>query len=244
MGTTNIGKDAPIYVACDVNGSRVTLDTLKRSGNFGVNTTIDLVLTGKVKVSDGGISNLAFYTIYGGDMKDWDDTLEMEFNALPGPVIDFGDVNGELNTELPHILDAGAGHKAYLWQDNSTGQTYTVMENGIYSVTVTGQNDCQTSKTVRINMSSGLGDMDEHVGEIKIYPNPNNGEFIISVEGLDQHEFKMRIFNNLGQLVHSQEIDAAGSGNSLIGVQDLPRGIYHIVIYTGGKSYRSKMIIQ
>ena len=54
----------------------------------------------------------------------------MAFDALPGPVIDFGDVNGELQPDLPHLLDAGAGHKAYLWQDNSTAQTFTVVSAG------------------------------------------------------------------------------------------------------------------
>ncbi len=44
MGTSNIGKDVPIYVACDVNGERVSLDTLVRTSNFVTNSNLDLVL--------------------------------------------------------------------------------------------------------------------------------------------------------------------------------------------------------
>ena len=44
-GTSNIGKDVPIYVACDVNGERVSLDTLVRTSNFVTNSNLDLLLT-------------------------------------------------------------------------------------------------------------------------------------------------------------------------------------------------------
>ena len=42
----------------------------------------------------------------------------------------------------PTVLDAGAGFVSYKWQDNSTQQTFTVEESGLYSVTVTDNNGC------------------------------------------------------------------------------------------------------
>lgn len=244
LGTSSIGKDAPIYLACDVNGTRVTLDTLVRSSNFAANATLDLILSGTIKISAGGSSVVSFYTLYGNDMKPWNDTLDVLFDALPGPVIDFGDDNGMLNTELPHILDAGSGHKSYLWQDGSTGQIFTVIQNGIYSVTVTGQNDCQTSKTVRINMPSGFGDDQEIMREIIVYPNPNNGSFRISTDALDNSNLLLKMINNQGQTVYSREFSSMELEYERIDVQHLPRGIYHIIIYAAEKSYQGKLIIE
>jgi hypothetical protein len=244
LGTSSIGKDAPIYLACDVNGTRVTLDTLVRSSNFAANATLDLVLSGTIKINAGGSSMVSFYTLYGNDMKPWNDTLDVLFDALPGPVIDFGDDNGMLNTELPHILDAGSGHKSYLWQDGSTGQIFTVIQNGIYSVTVTGQNDCQTSKTVRINMPSGFGDDQEIMREIIVYPNPNNGSFRISTDALDNSNLLLKMINNQGQTVYSREFSSMELEYERIDVQHLPRGIYHIIIYAAEKSYQGKLIIE
>jgi hypothetical protein len=243
-GTTTIGRDVPIFVACDVNGIRVTLDTLVRAGNFGTNTSLDLVLSGDVVILSGGLSNIAFYTLYGQDMKTWNDTLRMTFDALPGPVIDFGDVNGELNTELPHILDAGAGHKSYLWQNGSTGQTYTVTQNGIYSVQVTGMNDCQASKTVRINMPSGIGTVESAEGGIILYPNPSNGLFGISMTDVDSREVLVRIYNNQGQLVFNRAVQVSELENEQVDVQHLPNGMYHMVMYAKERIFRAKMIIQ
>jgi hypothetical protein len=244
LGTTSIGKDAPIFVACDVGGIRVALDTLVRSSNFTVNSTLDLVLSGTVKISEGGINDVAFYTIYSEDIKGGDDTLRVEFDALPGPVIDFGDVNGDLNVELPHLLDAGDGHKSYLWQNGSTDPTFTVTQNGTYSVTVTGQNDCQTSKSVRINLPSGFGDHENPVGEIMIYPNPSRGLFRIALGSSENSNLQVNIFNNQGQLVYKQEFNNMEPEQEYFDIQHLPGGIYHIVIYTEEKSYRGKIIIQ
>jgi hypothetical protein len=89
-------------------------------------------------------------------MKSSNDSLIMQFDALPSPEVNFGDINGWLNVELPHELNAGTGNKSYLWQDGSSGQFYTVVASGEYNVTVTGQNDCRTSKSVKVNMSTGI----------------------------------------------------------------------------------------
>jgi len=40
------------------------------------------------------------------------------------------------------ILNAGSGYSSYLWQDNSTGQTYIATETGYYWVEVTNQDAC------------------------------------------------------------------------------------------------------
>ena len=53
----------------DVNGTRVTIDTLVRSDNFAPGTSLELVLSGKVKINQGGNSQVAFYTLYAEDKK-------------------------------------------------------------------------------------------------------------------------------------------------------------------------------
>jgi Secretion system C-terminal sorting domain len=243
LGTSNIGKDAPIFVACDVNGERITLDTLVRSGNFATNTSINLTMSGTIPVSTSGISKVEFYTLYGADMKPWNDTLVNSFDALPAPQIDFGDVNGVLITDLPHTLDAGAGHKSYYWQDGSASQVLTVTHQGMYSVTVTGQNDCQSSRTVSINPATGLGH-DEAIQPIVLYPNPNRGLFRISLDAETTGEFIINIVNIQGQTVYSQKLNAEVLKNEAIDVQQLLPGIYRVLITNNNLVYTGNMIVQ
>jgi hypothetical protein len=179
------------------------------------------------------------------DKKKINDTLVVLFDALPAPVIDFGDVNGVLNdVTLPHILDAGMGNKSYLWQDNSTLQIFEVLTMGEYSVTVTGENDCQTSKTVKVNMPNGLGELWNETGNIEVYPNPSNGLFRIVMNSKQSDDLTVRILNNQGQIVYLREFTANQLANDQINVQEFPNGMYHIIIQSDEKIYRGKIVIQ
>ena len=244
LGTSNIGKDVPIFVACDVNGNRVALDTLVRTGNFLTNSSLYLELSAPVTISESDSSDVSFYTLYGADMKPWNDTLTSRFYALPSPVIDFGDINGVLEVDLPHLLDAGAGHKSYLWQDGSASQTLTVSLKGTYSVTVTGQNDCRASKTVRINPFSSLGDDLKDEGLIEIYPNPSHGLFYIAVRDEASRDLTIQIINNQGQTVYAAPLTTLPGVPTTLDIQQLPRGMYHMIIQGKGLVSRAKMIIQ
>jgi hypothetical protein len=242
LGSSNIGSSAKVYVACDVNGERVTLDTLTWTLNFSPGTSIDLPLSGKVSIVNGGTSPLSFYTIFDEDEKPENDSMKMEFDALPGPIIDFGDVNGALDVDLPYVLDAGAGHQSYEWQDNSANQTYTVNTAGIYSVTVIGQNDCQSTKTVSINFTDGTDNFE--AGKIVLYPNPSDGLFRIRMENKENEAVTVRIVNLSGQPVYNREMTSGELENEPIDVQHLARGVYLIQILTNNQVYTGRVIIQ
>jgi hypothetical protein len=241
LGPSVIGSNSPIYLACDVNGIRVAVDTLTRTGNFNPGATMILTLTGRVMISQGGSSNICFYTIYPEDKKPQNDTLVGSFNALPAPEIDFGDINGELTVDLPYILDAGSGHQSYLWQDNSTGQTYNVTDKGEYSVAVTGMNNCETLKTVRVNMQSTVDDF--AASKILVFPNPNHGSFRIE---MDQYsgDIIVKMLNNNGQLVYLRTMTSDVMNNNTIDVQHLPRGIYYLLLQSGNDLFKGKVVIE
>jgi hypothetical protein len=244
MGTSNIGPSYPINIVCDVNGSRVALDTLIRTGQFNVGAEMDLILSGDVLISEGGFNDIAFYTLYGNDERNQNDTLHVSFEALQGPVIDFGDVNGHINdVNFPYALDAGDGHKNYLWQDNSTNQILLANEAGTYSVIVTGQNNCQSSRTVRINLVDPVETPVEYVKKMIIYPNPNNGIFRVELDNGIDEEFIVQIFNNQGQTVFMKTCNTRELNNDFIDVQHVSRGLYYIVIQTKKQLYKGKILI-
>jgi hypothetical protein len=242
LGPSVIGSSAPIYIAAQVNGSAAIIDTLLRTGNFNPGAELEMEFSGKINVTEGGESRIAFYTLFGQDRKPVNDSLVVAFNALASPEVDLGDVNGALNVDLPYQLDAGTGHKSYLWQDNSTAQTYMVNADGIYWVTVTGQNDCRTTKTVRINMPVGTNNI-EATGNIILYPNPSDGLFNLSVNGTTG-SLTVRILNNQGQVVYIRECHAQELTDEMIDVQHLPRGMYHLLVQSGNRTYQGKLVIQ
>ena len=49
-----------------------------------------------------------------------------------------------------NILDAGAGYTTYLWSNGATSQTILVAEAGLFSVTVTNDENCETSDSIQV----------------------------------------------------------------------------------------------
>jgi hypothetical protein len=243
LGTSNIGKDAPIYVACEVNGVKILTDTLVRSGNFATGATLNLVLSAPVTIPEEGLNAVTFYTLYAGDMKNWTDSLKVSFKTMASPQVDFGDQNGVLHTDLPHLLDAGAGQQAYLWQDGSSGPTFTVLTAGTYSVTVTGENGCKTVARVSVNPVTGLPN-DEQAANIVLYPNPGDGLFRIRTEGRVPDIATVEVYNNLGQLVFSDRAAGWQAGMLEIDIRHLPKGLYHLMVLGDGLTYRNTLIIE
>ncbi len=125
----------------------------------------------------------------------------------------------------------------------STNQTFTVSTNGTYRVSVTGQNNCQTIKTVYINPSTGFTDYAGNSDNIILYPNPNSGLFRVSMNSEIQGKLTVKIINNQGQSVFAGEFNVQELNNEIIDVQNLPRGMYYILIYDDQLSYKEKLII-
>jgi hypothetical protein len=75
---------------------------------------------------------------------------------------------------------------------------------------------------------------------ISIYPNPNNGQFIINVESLSGKETTISVIDVLGREVYNSAIKNTKEEINLSGNA---AGLYYITVNSNGKQYRSKMMI-
>ncbi len=75
-------------------------------------------------------------------------------DQLPSPIINGDTVICQGNSIE---LDAGAGYQNYLWSNGTTGQTITILEGGLYNVTVMDVNDCIGTASILI-LSDSLAD--------------------------------------------------------------------------------------
>ena len=242
LGTTSIGEGENIYVGYDMNGSRIGIDTLVLDRVFAFGTTRTVTLKKPITISPLSTPVIDFYTLLSEDMKPWNDTLTLNPSVKSSPVVDFGDDNGTLMIALPHLLDAGSGHKAYLWNDGSTNQTYSVTVDGTYSVTVTGQNDCQTYKVVQINPTSAE-DLYSMGANVQVYPNPSNGQFYLDIQMENPARLRISLVSLSGQVVSNRLIEAQESLRYPVDLTGYPKGIYQILITGDSMLYKAKVII-
>jgi hypothetical protein len=94
------------------------------------------------------VTNGGYYTVMGTDANgcmDMDSVL-IVVNTLP--VVSLGADSAQCAGII--TLDAGNIGSTYMWQDNSTAQTFVVTSTGTYYVTVTDANGCMSSDSVSI----------------------------------------------------------------------------------------------
>ncbi len=80
---------------------------------------------------------------------------------------------------------------------------------------------------------------------ISVYPNPNNGKFILSITGQARGKVNMAVFNNIGESIceyaYTKDSEVMSNECTLSG---LARGIYYVRVTTGNTSGVQKLVIE
>lgn len=90
------------------------------------------------------------------------------------------------------------------------------------------------SNTITMHVSTGISDITAN-GNVKVYPNPNNGRFVVEFNEIDKIE-QLTVINVMGQVVHSQTVE---NKITEIDLRLQPAGVYTL---QAGNSF-SKIII-
>ncbi len=124
----------------------------------------------------------------------------------------------------------------------ATGQTYTMLQNGTYTVIVTLSN-CPSVVSSGLNVTNlGINEMTES-GSLVIYPNPNQGVFGISFFAASKKNYKLKLFNAIGQLVYEKAIaNVSGNFSQTIDVSGYGKGIYMFIL-SDDKNQTVKQIV-
>jgi hypothetical protein len=79
---------------------------------------------------------------------------------------------------------------------------------------------------------------------VDLYPNPNDGRFTVEIAGAKQGKHIMEITNNLGQLLHSEQIEVNGSSHRQeVNMNHLPKGIYYLIIRNEDDKLVRKLVV-
>ena len=143
----------------------------------------------------------------------------------------------------------GSGGTTYTWTGpssfNSNVQSPTIpvsslSNSGTYTLTVTDANGCTNFATASVTVSActGINNVSENIAQFVVYPNPNNGDFTISVTGLDKTP-SVEIYNAIGKLVYSDVLTTEKNTFNT----NLAAGIYFINVIENNKVIASQKLI-
>ena len=148
-------------------------------------------------------------------------------------------------------LDAGAGFASYSWSTGATTQTIMVDGAAIghgntmsYTVTVTNSFGCSAAATVKITADDciGLSDPDTAIN-IRLWPNPNNGNFFIGVNGISG-ETKLIISNVTGKILCIETLHQDGETVKELNFSNKAPGIYTVRLQSESQVVIKQFVIR
>jgi hypothetical protein len=143
----------------------------------------------------------------------------------------------------------------YQWQKNSTNisgavaQSYVANAAGTYRVqeTANGCSKYSSTKTVIVNCrladaTANTTEEKNSLGNLNIYPNPNNGYFIVEYSLLNNTESTLVVADITGKIIFNTLL-SQGSAKQNISLPFLEEGVYNCVVTQGNVKANKKLVV-
>jgi hypothetical protein len=137
-------------------------------------------------------------------------------------------------------LTGNGGLTPYTYSINGTnyysGSLFSNLAPGTYTCYVKDNNGCISTTTIIVEELVGLEE--NGINVIQLYPNPNNGIFELSVEGLSGDKLTCKLFNVQGQLVSDFTLDVVNgkAAKTIEMSKKLSAGVYYLGLYNSDKA--------
>jgi hypothetical protein len=169
----------------------------------------------------------SFYSLSVVDIYGCKGNATKSISILPNPTVN---VTPLTPTACPFqkitLFAFGNGLTTYSWSSGSTLQTTNISSQSstVYTLQVTDTQSCVGTKTVQVTVMpcADIGENSIPTDRVEIFPNPNEGEFIIT----GKSECHGMIYNTSGNLI--SEFFLNKENNYTIRFKDLSKGIYYI----------------
>lgn len=192
-------------------------------------TTISITVDSSIQIS--------YEATDGNGCKGWSDTVQL--SELPDQTLLLTQ-GGVLNQFIYASLSSGTN---YDWYQNGNliggldDDTILAPGNGDYYVVMSDTYGCQyISDTISFVLSTN--DLTEN-NDFNIFPNPNNGTFMIKVNDANEI-YNIFIYNNLSQIIYSKNLISESS----VLINNLSDGIYFVKVETeNGKLGVKRLIV-
>lgn len=150
-------------------------------------------------------------------------------------------VNGGSDGAVDLSVSGGTAPYTYAWSNGAATQDIGNLTAAVYSVVVTDANGCTASGSAAVTGPVSVFNV-AAADKLKIFPNPNDGNFEIEMEGRE-HFNTIELLDPLGQTVYSAISGTSAFSGKRISVKaKLDKGIY-IIRLTGSCCFAAKIVV-
>jgi len=162
-----------------------------------------------------------------------------------------GNLNAAKNSALIFTPTGGASSGiTYKWitgdgnsiNSNGAGASYTYNAPGKYCVTMIATNlaGCECTTTKCVTMSTSINDAETMNNAVSVYPNPNGGNFNVSLSAEISGDMTVNIYNTLGELVKTITVD---SNTTNVDMSEFASGVYVVKVIAENQIATKKITI-
>ena len=208
--------------AWSTGDTTATID-VSTAGTYSVLVTSALgcISTDSVEITTGATPTAAFTSMATGNGLSWDFT-DASTGTPTSWSWDFGDASGTSTIQNP---------------------SYTYSNSNNYDVTLIVSNACGADTSVESIMVLGRVDLLPS-GSVEVYPNPNNGSFFVTLNGLSGQSL-VEVYNLYGQLVQMDDLGiVVGDHTASLALENASKGVYFVKVTVDGKSSFNRIVVQ
>jgi len=181
--------------------------------------------------NDGGTDQITFFI----NVRDELEAKETELIKEGGGDDTF---KSKITGATTYTWDFGDGH-------TGTGKTvsHTYTESGTFTVTLLAENACgmvTETDQVSINLTN-VNDLTEK--DFAISPNPNQGDFDITLPDLEGNSVNIQLIASDGRLIDSKRFDITLPGQKVTW-NDVSSGLYFLKFTVGQKEISRRLIVE
>lgn len=143
-------------------------------------------------------------------------------------------VNIDLNPPIPPnngmaaaLAEGGVPDYRFMWNNGAESQTIEINSGGIFSVTVTDENDCIAVDSAFLVNTIELNPLQSM--SIEVYPNPSTGQIFIKTDFNQTTVLKLEIYTILGEKLEQYFFDSIKNDVLNVDLMDKPSGIYFFI---------------
>lgn len=150
-------------------------------------------------------------------------------------------VNGILDTLVGNVPSPTSTSSTFRIGNDSFGQAYE-FKGKIDDIKIFNRvlDFCDVDSLYKTLCSPTTGLEAFFTANIKIFPNPNNGEFIISIPDFIWQQSSVSIYNSIGQQIHESVLQI--ECNRII--LEEPIGMYYLTVNSKTQTFTTKIVIQ
>jgi hypothetical protein len=247
---TITGTDNNGCVSTNLAVSTVTVNSLPtisvNSGAICAGQSFTMVPTGAVTFTYSNGSSVATptanatYSVNGTDangcVSNVDAVSSVTVNALP-TVLAVTNNTLLCTGETATLTVSGAFTYTWSTTDNTTDVAVSPTVQTTYTVDGTDANGCVNSTTITqdVSLCTGVVTLSNSNSAINVYPNPNNGLFVIELTSAS----KVTVTNALGQVVIAETFEA---GKHNLDIHNEATGVYFVKVIENNKQQIIKVI--